>query len=173
MTGHVINEHITINASPDTVWDVVTDLSGRADYLRSTRKVELLTDGEYGVSTTWREDRDLFGHHGTEELHVTQCEGHHTVQETRLRHDRVTTAWQVGPSPEGGAKLMITVTADMSERNPLEKLAWGLWGELNFQGTRRHLRHDLEDIRAEAERRAGDADGAGGEGGAGAHRGIA
>lgn len=153
MTGHVIHEDITIDATPETVWQVVTDLPGRASFLHSTRKVEVTSEGEYGVGTTWREDRDLFGHHGTEELQVTECEGHHTVQETHVGHDRITTVWRVGPTREGGAKLMVTVTADMSERGPLERLAWNLWGELGFQGTRRHLKRDLEDMRAEAERR--------------------
>lgn len=155
MTGHVINEHTTINASPDTVWSVLTDVSRRAEILRGTKHVEVLTEGEYAVGTTWREDRDLFGHHGTEELHVTQCETHHSVEETVLRHDRVTTAWRVSPSADGGAKLMATVTADMSQRKPLERLAWSIWGELGFQGTRRHVRRDLADYKAEAERRAG------------------
>lgn len=153
MTGHVIHEHTTVNASPETVWGVVTDLAARADVLRSVKRVEPPADGEYTVGTTWHEDRDIFGHHGTEELHVVDCEGHHSVEETTLRHDRITTVWRVSPFRDGGSKLLCTVTADMSRRTALERLSWGLLGEVGYHRTRKLVRQDLADITAEAERR--------------------
>lgn len=152
MTGHVIHEHTIINASPETVWSVVTDVAARADVLRSVKRVEA-PDGEYVAGTTWREDRAIFGHHGTEELVVTQCESFHAVEETTLDHDRVTTVWRVSPARDGGAKLLCTVTADMRKRNALERLAWGLIGEVGYQRTRKLVRQDLADVGAEAERR--------------------
>lgn len=152
MTGHVIHEHTIIKARPETVWSVVTDVAARADVLRSVKHVEA-PDGEYASGTTWREDRDIFGHHGTEELVVTQYENFHAVEETTLGHDRVTTVWRAGPARDGAAKLLCTVTADMRKRNLLERLTWGLVGELGYQRTRRLVRQDLADIAAEAERR--------------------
>lgn len=153
MSGHVIHEHTTVNASPETVWSVVTDIAARADVLHSVKKVEPPSDDGYAVGTTWREDRDIFGHHGTEELHVTECDGMHAVEETRLRHDTIRTVWRVSPFRDGGAKLLCTVTADMRERNAMERLVWAFLGELGYQRTRRLVRRDLADIAAEAERR--------------------
>lgn len=153
MTGHVIHEHTTTAASPETVWSVVTDLAARAEILRSVKRVEPPSEDGYATGTTWHEDRDIFGHHGTEELRVTLCEGFHSVEETTLRHDRVTTVWRVSPAREGGAKVLCTVTADMRKRNALERIAWGLVGEIGYQRTRKLVRQDLADIAAEAERR--------------------
>lgn len=158
MTGHVIHEYTIVDARPDTVWDVLTDLPRLADTLRSVKSVE--ADEGYDVGTTWREDRTFFGHHGTEELVVTECEhGRRTVQETTLRHDTIRTCWRLRPTAEGATKLMVTVTVDVSRRTPFEQFAWNTWGGLQFEATRRMIRQDLDDIRTEAERRDAHAGG--------------
>jgi hypothetical protein len=158
VTGHVIHLSKSIDAAPETIWGVLIDLSHVSDILRSVKNAELLTEaGEYGVGTTWREDRKFFGHHGTEELHVTESEPpRRTIHETRLGHDSVRTAYSIQPTSDGRAKLLLTATVDMDERNAAENLIWNTWGNISFEQTRRMLSHDLEDIGNEAERREAD-----------------
>jgi hypothetical protein len=160
VTGHVIHLSTAINASPEAVWDVLTDLPHAADILRSVKTAELLTEGEYAVGTTWREDRTFFGHKETEELHVTESEPpRRTIHETKVGHDKIRTAYSIQPSTEGGTKLLLTVTIDMSERTQRERLTWNTWGNISFEQTKKVLEHDLEDIGREAERREADVPG--------------
>lgn len=160
MTGHVIHLSTSINATPEAVWDVLTDLPHVADILHSVKSAELLTEGEYDVGTTWREDRSFFGHHGQEELHVTESEPpRRTIHETKLGHDKVRTAYSIARNPDGTTKLLMTATVDMKERSKAEQLIWNTWGNISFETTKKMLAHDLEDIAAEALRRSGkDAD---------------
>lgn len=156
MTGHVIHEHVTINASPSNVWQVVTDLPRLADVLRSVRTVRLLTEGEYAVGTRWEESRTFFGHRGSEELTVTEClEPIRTTWETTLRHDRITTVWALREANDGTTKLMVTATLDISQRRAFERFAWDAWGGLQFEATRHMLQRDLQDLKQEAETRGG------------------
>jgi hypothetical protein len=161
VTGHVIHLSTTIEADQETVWGVLTDLPHVSDILRSVRSSEVLSEGEYGVGTTWREDRTFFGHHGTEELHVTESEPpRRTIHETKLGHDRIRTAYSVQPGYGGGTKLLLTAAVDMHERTAAGSFAWNTWGNISFEQTRKMLAHDLEDISAEAERREADRRGA-------------
>lgn len=154
MTGHVIHLSTTIDAGQETVWSVLTDLPHVSEILRSVRSSEVLTEDEYGVGTAWREDRRFFGHHGTEELHVTESEPpRRTIHETRLGRDMIRTAYSVQPGYGGGTKLLLTATVDLHERNSAGNLVWNTWGNISFEQTRKMLARDLEDIAAEATRR--------------------
>ncbi len=157
MAGHIIYVHTTIQAPPDQVWDVVTDVGTADRILRSVSSSELLTEGRYGVGTRWREKRTLFGHHGEEELHVVECEApHRTVVETRLGHDVVRTAFRItgaGARAEH-TRLAMTTTLVTKDRSPVAKLAWAAFGGFSYDHTHKMLEHDLEDIEAEVLRRS-------------------
>jgi uncharacterized protein YndB with AHSA1/START domain len=157
VTGHVIHLSTTIDASPETVWGVLTDLPHAADILGSVKSARLITDGEYRVGTAWREERNFFGHHGEEELHVVESEPpNRTLHETRLRHDQIRTEYSIRRTPDGNStRLMITATMDVSDRTSREKMRWNLLGGHSFESTRRMLIRDLEDLRIEAEKREG------------------
>lgn len=160
MTGHVIHLSTSMNATPEAIWGVITDLPHAADILRSVKSAEPLTEGEYDVGTTWRESRTFFGHHGDEELHVTESEPpRRTIHETRLGHDKIRTAYSIQPNPDGTTKLLITATVDMKDRTRTEQLVWNTWGNISFESTRKMLAQDLDDIAKEAERRSGDLEG--------------
>ena len=155
MTGHVIHLSTAISATPEAVWDVLTDLPHAADILRSVKTAELLSEGDYDVGTTWREDRTFFGHKETEELHVTESEPpRRTIHETKVGHDKIRTAYSIQPNSDGTSKLLITVAVDMHERTKAETFVWNTWGNISFEQTKKMLAQDLEDIAKEAERRA-------------------
>lgn len=157
MTGHVIHLNTEVGADPDTVWQVLTDLVHADHILRSVDSVELTSEGPYAAGTTWREKRAMFGHHGVEELEVTLAEEpRHTIHETQLGHDRIRIAYSLQPHP-GITKLLLTANIDTGQRSKAETLMWNIWGGFSFDATRRMLNHDLEDIKAEAEKRSASA----------------
>ncbi len=157
MAGHIIYLNATLPAPPEVVWDVLTDVDNADQIFRSVSGSELLTEGPYDVGTVWHEKRTLFGHHGEEELHVVECEApRRAVVDTRLGHDVVRTAYRLTPvgTSQGSTRLAMTTTMIATERTTVEKLAWNFFGGFSHERTRRMLQHDLEDLEAEAKRRA-------------------
>lgn len=154
MTGHVIHLDIEIEAPPETVWQVLTDLPHADHILRSVQAAELVGEPGYRVGTTWRETRSMFGHHGDEELHVVESvQPHRTLHETKLGHDRIRIAYSLQSHDGARTKLLLTANVDTAERNKAEDLMWHIWGGWGFGATRRMFTHDLEDIKVESERR--------------------
>lgn len=157
MAGHVVHVHSTIAAPPAQVWDVITDVAHAEDVLRSVSESRLLTEGGYDVGTTWRERRTLFGHHGPEQIQVVESQPHRrTVVEAEVGNDIIRTAYRLTPSrPDAtGTRLAMTTTVEMSHRSALSRAMWSMFGGFSYERTRRVLEHDLEDIEAEACRRA-------------------
>lgn len=157
MAGHIIYTHNTIPAPPEAVWDVITDIAHADTVLRSVSGTEQVTPGEYAVGTTWRERRNVFGHHGTEELHVVECEApRRTIVEAEAGADTIRTAYRLTPADMNGSttRLAMTTTIEMKGRSMMSRAMWKMFGNHSFEHTRRVLEHDMEDIEAEAVRRA-------------------
>ncbi len=53
---------------------MATDLAGAPRVVRGIDAVEVLTPGEFGVGTRWRETRTMLGRSATEEMTVTAME---------------------------------------------------------------------------------------------------
>lgn len=66
-----INLSIGINATPEDVFEVVSDVEKSPDRLHGYEKVELLTDGPVRVGTKWRETRNMSGKHSVQEWEMT------------------------------------------------------------------------------------------------------
>ncbi|MFF5786446.1 SRPBCC family protein [Streptomyces sp. NPDC012693] len=63
-----------VDASPGRVWEAITDLPDMPRVLSGVEKVEVLTEGGFGVGTRWRETRRMLGKEATETMTVTECE---------------------------------------------------------------------------------------------------
>ncbi|KRC56715.1 MULTISPECIES: SRPBCC family protein [unclassified Nocardioides] len=157
MAGHIIHVHTTIPAPPEQVWDVITDIAHADTVLRSVSESELLTEGGYDVGTSWRERRTLFGHHGPERLQVVESEPPlRTVVEAEVGDDVIRTAYRLTPAgpDRQRTRLAMTTTVEMSHRSPVSRAIWAVFGGFSYDQSRKVLEHDLEDIEAEACRRA-------------------
>lgn len=157
MAGHIIHVHGTIPAPPEQVWDVITDIEHADLVLRSVSDCELLSGEGYDVGTTWRERRSIFGHHGPERVHVVEAVPPvRTVVEAEVGDDVIRTAYRLTPAgPErASTRLAMTTVVEMSRRSPASRALWSIFGGFSYERTRRVLQRDLEDIEAEARRRA-------------------
>lgn len=157
MAGHIIYVHRTIGATPQQVWEVITDVAAFDRIFRSVSDSRLISEGQFGVGTTWEEKRTLFGHHGSEELHVVECEAPLSLAvETRLKHDVVRTSYRLTQfGTDNQTRLAMTTSVHMEDRTPVEKLAWKFFGGFSFEHTHKMLEHDLEDVAEEVRRRVG------------------
>lgn len=66
----VVTRHIA--APPGCVEALLTDIEHSADRLSGITKIEMLSEGPFGVGTRWRETRVMFGKEATEEMVVTE-----------------------------------------------------------------------------------------------------
>ncbi|MEU9702345.1 SRPBCC family protein [Streptomyces sp. NPDC047981] len=142
-----------IQAPPGPVWEAMTDLRNMERMLGGVERVDVLTEGAFGVGTRWRETRKMFGKEATEEMTVTESvppdryvtvadsHGMHYVSEIALR-----------PDGEGASVVRMTFSGGPAEGNRLGFLARLLSG-LGAKAAARALAKDLDDVAAFVERR--------------------
>ncbi|MEU9996049.1 SRPBCC family protein [Streptomyces sp. NPDC048370] len=142
-----------VEAPPGPVWEVLTDLREMPRILNGVERVEVLTEGGFGVGTRWRETRRMMGKEATEEMTVTEAEppdryvtvadshGMHYVSEIALR-----------PAGTGATTVRMTFSATPAEGNRMGFLAKLLSG-LGAKAVSRALAKDLDDVAASVERR--------------------
>jgi carbon monoxide dehydrogenase subunit G len=153
--GHEIRVGRRMAAAPEAVWKVLTDLEGAVETLRAVTKVEVLTPGEYGVGTKWRETRTMWGKEATEELSVTVAEAPRlTVVEANPGKTHYTTTFTVRPAGTG-SQVDVRFGAWTEDPNPAQRAAWAVFGAIGARATRKMLAADLEDIAKAAQERAG------------------
>ncbi|MEU9732010.1 SRPBCC family protein [Streptomyces sp. NPDC048002] len=154
MTSKSVTVERRIAVPRETVWAALTDLVGMERVLSGVTKVEVLSDGAFGVGTRWRETRRMFGKDATEEMWVTRCEapegyvveaeshGSHYVSEWELRADgpeTTTVRMTFGASSTGGGIM-----------NVLAKVM----GPVGARAVRKAIEKDLDDVAAALEGRA-------------------
>jgi hypothetical protein len=131
----------------------MTDLKGLERVLSGVDKVEVLTEGTFGVGTRWRETRTMFGKQATEEMTVTEAvapdryvtvadsHGMHYVSEIALR-----------PAGQGATIVRMTFSGGPAEGSRMGFVA-KLMSRLGAKAVSRALAKDLDDVAASVERR--------------------
>jgi carbon monoxide dehydrogenase subunit G len=153
MAGHRISLEQQVQAPPERVWQVLTDIEHADQTLSGVDRVEMLTAGPYRVGTRWRETRTMFGKQATEELEVTVVDApNRTVVEADSSGVHYVTDFSLSPDASGGTVLSMTFTATRGRVNPLQQAMWVVFGRLGAAATRKVMAQDLRDIAARAER---------------------
>jgi len=155
MTEHGIELHRDVEAAPESVWAVLTDLEHAAETLSGVTRVEVLTDGPYRVGTRWRETRTMLGKEATEEMEVTAVEAPvATTIEAESGGVHYRTVFTLAPAA-GGARLTMAFSARQPERTSrLQRLIWPVLGRLGVRVSTKVMTRDLEDIARRAESHA-------------------
>src|SRR5690348_7822863 len=131
MAGHIIYTHSTIPAPPEAVWDVITDVAHADRVLRSVTATEDADAGVYDVGTSWREKRNVFGHHEMEEMHVVECEApYKVVVEADAGTDVIRTSYRLTPADaeNRSTRLAMTTTIEMRDRGAVSRAMWKMFG---------------------------------------------
>ena len=50
-----------INASPEKVWAVISDIPGSAATLSGVESIQMVSEGPYGEGARWKETRSMMG----------------------------------------------------------------------------------------------------------------
>ena len=144
-----MNLSTSINAKPETVFAVVSDVENSPERIEWFEKVELLTDGPVGVGTKWRETRRMNNKQSFEDWEMTAFESpnYFSAYCDSQGYDIDLT---MRVEPEGdGSRLTLEMTTKPRTfvgklMTPLEWLMSGMMKKI--------VRKDLESTRAYIER---------------------
>ena len=140
-----------IQAPPEKVWSVITDIPGSAATLSGVDSIQLLTDGPYGEGTRWKETRKMLGKAETVEMWVAEAERNRstTVKAVQGGAD-YTTRFSLAPR-DGGTDLSVTFGGEMHKPTAATRIMMAVFGKMAMAATRKALRKDLAEIAAKAE----------------------
>lgn len=140
-----------VKASASVVWSIITDLEGSVDTISAIEKVEILSsDSEFGVGTTWRETRTMFGKKSTEEMTVTEVtEGESYVVIARPEGANYRTAMSILPTGETACVLSMEFGAN--PKGTMTRIMGATMGKMFASATKKAFQADLDDIAAAAE----------------------
>ena len=140
-----MNLSISINATPEVVFAVVSDVENSPDRIDWFEKVDMLTDGPVRVGTRWRETRRMNNNQSVEQWEMTAFESPHFFS-AHCDSNGYDVEWTMRVDPEGdGSRLTLEMTTKPRTfigklLTPIEWLMSGM--------CRRIVRKDLEGTKA-------------------------
>ncbi len=144
-----VRRHVA--APAERVWAVATDLAGAPRVVRGIESVEVLSPGDFGVGTRWRETRTMMGRSATEEMTVTAMEPQRSYTTEAVRPGvRYLSTVAVAPSGDGGSDL--TMTFGARPTSTFVRVLGSVTGPLGRRVIARALAQDRADIATAAER---------------------
>ena len=143
----------SIDASPDAVWRVLTDVEGAEAVLSGVAKVERLAGSGYAIGTRWRETRTMLGRESAEEMEVVGIDpGRSTTIGAEAHGMRYRTEFTLEPR-EGGTLLRMRFSGIYQTLSWVQRVAAKLTSGIGLRVTRKAMQQDLDDIAAAAEAR--------------------
>ncbi|WP_458115555.1 SRPBCC family protein [Arthrobacter sp. D2-10] len=140
-----------INASPERVWSVISDIPGSAATLSGVQSVQMLSDGPYGKGTRWKETRTMMGRSETVEMWVEQADPPRSTTVKALQNGADYTTHFTLAERNGGTDLTLTFGAQVVEPTMAGRIMLALFGKIGMKMTRKALAKDLAEIAAKAE----------------------
>ena len=136
---------VDIDASPQEVFGVVSDIENSHEHIEGIAKVEMLTEGEVGVGTKWRETRIMMKRESTEEMEITAFErpSHYSVYCDSAGYDM---EWTMRVEAKNeGSKLCLNMSSKPRTiigkmMTPVEWLMVAIWAK-------KCVVKDLDDIK--------------------------
>ena len=139
------------SATPENVWSVLTDLDNAAATISAIEKIERLDgDSGFGVGTTWRETRTMFGKTATEDMTITDVNPGRSYSTEANSHGAHYKSTHSVESIDGGSRITMAFGAEPI--SAVSRIFSFTIGRLFDSYTRKALAKDLINIAAAAER---------------------
>jgi carbon monoxide dehydrogenase subunit G len=140
-----------VNASPEKVWAVISDIPGSAATLSGVESIQMVSAGPYGEGTRWKETRSMMGRRETVEMWVSQADPPRSTTVKALQGGADYTSRFALAERDGGTDLTLTFGAEVLKPTVLSRIMMALFGRIGMSVTRRALAKDLAEIAAKAE----------------------
>ncbi len=140
-----------VDAPASVVWSLITDLTGAPERISGITRVEVLSQSEsFGVGTTWRETRKMFGKEADETMTVTaMTDGESYTTEAHNRGTRYESTLTVAPVGPDTCELSMSFDAETSGR--VNQILATLLGPVMKRSVIKMINQDLADIARAAE----------------------
>ena len=144
-----------IDAAPERVWEVITDLEGSPEVVSAIDAVEITAGDGFDVGTVWNETRTMMGKAVTERMEVTSVDAPTSyVVESDSRGTHYVSRFDVVADGDGA---VLTMTFRGEPTTTSARMLGAALGWLVASPTRKAIQRDLDDIAAAAESAPGDA----------------
>lgn len=140
-----------VNASPEKVWAVISDIPGSAATLSGVESIQMVSEGPYGEGTRWKETRSMMGRRETVEMWVSQTDPPRSTTVKALQGGAEYTSRFTLAERDGGTDLTLTFGAEVLKPTVLSRIMMALFGRIGMSITRKALAKDLAEIAAKAE----------------------
>lgn len=153
MTSRSVVVERRVSASQGRVWEALTDLGGMERMVSGVAKVEVLTEGGFGVGARWRETRRMFGKDATEEMWVTESEPpERYVVEAESHGSHYVSEWVLRPD---GPATTVRMTFTAVPTGAVAGLLAKVLGGVGARSVSKAVARDLDDVAAWVEGRRG------------------
>ncbi|MFJ5698537.1 SRPBCC family protein [Arthrobacter sp. NPDC093139] len=140
-----------VNANPDKVWAVISDIPGSPGTLSAVESIQMVSEGPYGEGTRWKETRSMLGRRETVEMWVAQADPPRSTTVKALQGGADFTSRFTLAEREGGTDLTLTFGAEVLRPTVVSRVMMALFGKIGMNVTRKALARDLAEIAAKAE----------------------
>ncbi|MGW0706131.1 SRPBCC family protein [Streptomyces sp. NPDC002643] len=152
MTSRSVVVERRIAAAQGPVWEALTDLGAMERMVGGVTRVEVLSQGTFGVGTRWRETRRMFGKDATEEMWVTESEPpERYVVEAESHGSHYVSEWDL--RPDGPTRTTVRMTFSATSTGAVAGLLAKVLGGLGARSVSRAVAKDLDDVAAWVEGR--------------------
>ena len=144
-----VSASLDIDADAEAVWSVVVGMDGWVEAIEAIEAVERLDDGDgFGIGTTWRETRTMFGKQATEVMEVIEFEdGVRYATAAESHGSKYFSEIHVDPTDIG---CLLSMSFRAEPQTALTKIMSLTVGRLFMGVTRKAFAKDLADIAAVA-----------------------
>ncbi|OEU90455.1 polyketide cyclase/dehydrase [Streptomyces abyssalis] len=141
-----------IAAPAGRVWEALTDIEHSAEVIKGIDRIEMLSEGPFGVGTRWRETRTMLGKEATEEMWVTASEApERCVIEAESRGVHYTSEFLLTPAGGESTDVRLTFGSRTTEKGGLKGAVMKMLGGLRSKAAAKALAKDLADVAASLE----------------------
>ena len=145
-----VKSEISIAASPEQVWKVITDIERSAEFISGIDEVKILNQPNSGiVGLKWEETRTMFGRSASEVMWITEVK-QNVSYSTRAEHPGLVYISNFTlENVNGGTKLIMSFDPTVSG---LARRIFSAVSGFLFKGaTKKMIAQDLEDIKKAVE----------------------
>lgn len=145
-----VNVSREIAADHQVVWSIVVGMDSWVENIEAIEVVERLDEGDgFGLGTTWRETRTMFGKKATEVMEVTEFdEGVRYATSAESHGSKYFSEIRIDPT-DAGSRLSISFRGE--PQTTFATIMNVTIGRLFMGATRKAFAKDLADIAAAAE----------------------